>query len=130
MKLKIALWLVLLIITTLSYVYLKDYLMTVAALNWRSIDIITTILIAIIVTYTISKIVDLTFTKAFTRIIRNDSLWKKLLPLIHNIILISIWILWFLTTVNILWFNITTLLTWAWIGWILLALSGKEAVSP
>lgn len=103
--------------------------MTVAALNWRFIDIITAILTAIIVTYTISKIVDLIFTQAFKKIIKNDSLWKKLLPLIHNVIIIAIWILWFLTTVNILWFNINTLLTWAWIGWVILALASKEAAS-
>jgi MscS family membrane protein len=129
MKTRIFIGILLLITVIVWYFYLKDHFAAVTIFQARYFDIATIVITAIIITYIISKIIDIVFIKAIPKLFRNDSLGKKIVPLIHNITLIIIWIFAILTTVDILGFNINTLLTWAWISWVILALAGKEAAS-
>lgn len=129
MKLKIFL-LTIVILVVATYQYYLDLITEIIWIkNALYLRFIFIICIAIVTTLLISKIVDYIFYKAIEKIIKHDSLAKKLFPVIHNIITIAIWIIAVFTTAKILWYNINTLLTWAWISWILIALASKEFIS-
>lgn len=129
MKSKIYISILLLVVISIWYYNFRDNLIDLVFINPRYLQIGFTIILAIISTYTVSKIIDLLFNNAFAKRLKNDSLGKKILPLAHNVIIISVWVLGFLLTVNILWFNINTFLAWAGIGWLMIALASKEAAS-
>lgn len=129
MKLKIfLLTIVVLIVATYQY-----YIDLITEIIWIKnawyLQFTFIIWVAIVTTLLISKIIDYIFYKAIEKVIKHDSLAKKLFPIIHNMITIIVWIIAVFVTIKILGYNINTLLTWAGIGWVFLAIASKEFIS-
>ncbi|EKE28346.1 MAG: MscS mechanosensitive ion channel [uncultured bacterium (gcode 4)] len=130
MKIRLVIWILLLFWVVLGYAYFKElFILSVPFFKAKYLDMATIILVAIILTYILSKIIDIVLLKAFKKILKQDWLAKKLLPLLHNIIIILVWVFAIFTTIDLLGFNIAKLLTGAWIWWVIIALAGKEAAS-
>ncbi|EKE30272.1 MAG: hypothetical protein ACD_2C00015G0001 [uncultured bacterium (gcode 4)] len=129
MKIRLVVWILLLIAVMLWYVYLKDYIVAITFFDWRYFDMVTFAISALIITYIITKIIDIVFSKIFNKYIKHDTIGRKMLPVINNITIIFIWAISIIMTINYLGFNVATLLTWAWIWWVIFALAWKEAAS-
>lgn len=112
-----------------SYFYIKDSNFLFVKQFSGYFDIAATIFFAFTLTYIASRILDYVFGSLKWKFPKNESIWKKLLPLFHNISSIALWILAFLLTASFLGLNLNTLLTWAWISWVLLAIAWKEAAT-
>lgn len=129
MKTKFYISIVILITALVWFILYRQNIYINYSIDWKYIDKVAMVVFWLFLIYFLVKIIDMIFLNAFSKIIKNDSLAKKLLPLIHNVINISIWILWLLLLVNFLWYNITTFVTWAWIWWVIFALAWKEMAS-
>ncbi|MDD2565801.1 MAG: mechanosensitive ion channel [Candidatus Gracilibacteria bacterium] len=129
MKTRLIIGIILLISFIAGYFYFKDLLLAVTFIQPKYINGASIVISSIIITYITARIIDIIFLKAFNKFLKQDSLGKKLLPLVHNIIIIFVRCLGIVTTINLLGFNITTILTGAGIGGIVLALAGKEVAS-
>lgn len=57
------------------------------------------------------------------------SISKHILPILKKVIKIFIWVIGIITVISNLWYNVWALLTWAWIGWIALALASQKTVA-
>lgn len=112
------------------YTYYADFITEIIWVkNFAYVQFFFTIFIAIITTILVSKIIDYIFYKAVEKVVKHDSLAKKLFPIVHNMITILLWIITAFVTIKILWYNINTLLTWAGIGWVFIAIASKEFIS-
>ncbi|MDD2487026.1 MAG: mechanosensitive ion channel [Candidatus Gracilibacteria bacterium] len=109
-----------------GYLYFKD-MVHFNGIKPYYLDNAMIIIGAIIITYAVTVIVDFIFLKIFGKVVKGDSLGKKILPLLHNISTIVVWVIGILFTINLLGINISAFLTGAGIGGVILALAGKEA---
>lgn len=129
MKFKIFLLTIIAVIIWI-YGYYSDIIIEIIWVkNFKYLEFIGTIIVSFVVTFLISKIIDYIFYKTVEKFIKHDSLAKKVFPIIHNTITIWIWIIAIFITIKLLGYNINTLLTWAWIGWVVLALASKEFIA-
>lgn len=111
------------------YFYFKDFTSYIPTSFYIYLDAWFIIILTLILTYLSTVLIDIFFTRWIFKIIKSDSLGKKFLPLVHNIINILVWFLWIFVLISLLGFNINTLVAWAWIWWVMIALASKEAVS-
>lgn len=129
MKIKLLIWILLLFGLAIIFYFSDSLLPYFDFIDIKYIKSIWIVLIFILVTYILSKIIDIFFYKFTDRFIKTNSLAKKFFPLIHNIAIIFVWIISWILLFQTLWFNLNTFLTWAWIWWVILALAWKEAAS-
>lgn len=112
------------------FVWIYIYFRNKIQFDWITphyIDNTMIIVSTLILTYIITKIADIFLRNSLLKVLKGKHATKKIFPIFHNILMITLWIIGLLTGLTLLWYNILTLLTWAWIWWILLALAWKEA---
>lgn len=129
MKYKILFWFLALITTITAFIYNKANPIFVSDKFSFWFDKGIGVINILLITFIITKFIDLFFFRNFTKLVKYDSLAKKIMPLIQNILTIVIWIVWILFAINSLGLNINSLLTGAWLTWVLVALASKEIVT-
>lgn len=136
MRIKIAIAVILLLIiggayTTTSLPFFtntivyKDYIIGYMPFVHKGLSI----LMILVVSYMASVTLNFILTKSFASVIRNNSLAKKIFPLIHWAISIAVWIIAVFFILGALGINIAALITGAGIGGVLFALASKEFIS-
>ena len=106
-------------------VYYKDYI-----LAYRGyIDQGISTLVILIGTYILSLIFDSILAHTFGRSLKDNSLAKKIFPLIKKIVSFFIWSVSLVFILSTFWINISALVTGAGVGGVLFALASKEAIS-
>lgn len=60
---------------------------------------------------------------------QKDSMSKHVFPIVNKFILIFIWIMWIITILSNLWYDVSALITWAWVGWLAMALAAQKTVA-
>lgn len=92
------------------------------------LDKIYTISYIFAVIFVINSLIESVFNKVQKKEDKK-SISKHILPILKKIIKIFIWVIGMITVVSNLWYNVWALLTWAWIGWIALALASQKTVA-
>jgi len=87
------------------------------------------IIVLVFFIYYLTKFLNITFETILIKKTRFKSLNKNLLSFIKKIVIIATWIIWVITILWNLGYNITALITWAWIGWLAIALAAQKTLS-
>ncbi len=87
------------------------------------------IIFLIIFIYYITSFMNVAFESVLVKRTRFKSLNKNLLSFIKKIIIVATWIIWIITILSNLGYNVTALITWAWIGWLAVALAAQKTLS-
>lgn len=136
MRLKIALAFLLLLIISGVYTasslpfftdtaFYKDYIIGYMPLIQRGLSV----LMILIAAYGASVTLNLILTRSSASVIRNNALAKKVFPLIHWAISITVWIVAVFFVLGTLGVNLGALITGAGIGGVMFALASKEFIA-
>jgi len=128
MNKKIYISLLLFIAIIAGYFYFKTK-MNFVFLNPIYLDKAMIVVSVILVTYIVTKIIDIFLRKFLLKIFNNANFTKRVFPVFHKILNILIWIIWILVWLWLLGYNPIAIVTWAWVWWVLIAIAGKETIS-
>ncbi len=103
----------------------RDYIVGYMPLMRKALSVIMILIAA----YIASISLNLILTKSSAAIIRNNTLAKKVFPLIHWAISISVWIVAIFFILGVLGINVAALITGAGIGGVFFALASKEFIA-
>lgn len=103
----------------------KDYIVGYMPLIQKGLSVLMILVIA----YLVSISLNLILTQSFASVIRNNTLAKKVFPLIHWAISIAVWIVAVFFVLGTLGVNLGALITGAGIGGVMFALASKEFIA-
>lgn len=106
-------------------IFYKNYVIGYMPLLQKGLSV----LMILIAAYTASVALNLILTRSFASVIRSNALAKKVFPLIHWAISITVWIVAVFFILGTLGVNIGALITGAGVGGVLFALASKEFIS-
>lgn len=106
-------------------VFYRDYIIGYMPFIRKSLSVLSIFAGA----YIASVSLNLVLTKSSVVVIRNNTLAKKVFPLIHWAISIAVWIVAAFFVLGTLGINITALITGAGIGGVMFALASKEFIA-
>lgn len=58
-----------------------------------------------------------------------SSMSKQVFPILNKCIVVFVWIVGIIMILSNLWYNVSALITWAWVGWLAVALAAQKTVA-
>lgn len=57
------------------------------------------------------------------------SMSKQVFPILSKFAIVFLWIVGWITIISNLWYNVNALITWAWVGWLAIALAAQKTIA-